>query len=238
MSLPDSSYCTSQNMGDAHFLYLSGLVCWENHTFLDHLDKTCGKTEGSELEKRFFFYPWVISLARQTKTCLWKRCRKLNCVLCCRWRRWGDTATVWLSAQPVPKVRPTTSATTPTQSICGGTGRPQRYIKIYAHQLMMVAEFYTSSTSCELCHIVTSRSSCRPVRPSMCQIASQRVNSVDLSCCSLEELPAQLFYSQDLTHLNLKNNFMSPHKGVPALTRWVSAISTHQSHSALPSCVF
>uniref|UniRef100_A0A3Q4IF45 PH domain and leucine rich repeat protein phosphatase 1 n=1 Tax=Neolamprologus brichardi TaxID=32507 RepID=A0A3Q4IF45_NEOBR len=40
-----------------------------------------------------------------------------------------------------------------------------------------------------------------------------RVNSVDLSCCSLEELPAQLFYSQDLTHLNLKNNFMSPHKG-------------------------
>lgn len=51
------------------------------------------------------------------------------------------------------------------------------------------------------------------------QIASQRVNSVDLSCCSLEELPAQLFYSQDLTHLNLKNNFMTLHKGVPALTR-------------------
>uniref|UniRef100_A0A3B4YAT6 PHLPP-like RA domain-containing protein n=1 Tax=Seriola lalandi dorsalis TaxID=1841481 RepID=A0A3B4YAT6_SERLL len=52
------------------------------------------------------------------------------------------------------------------------------------------------------------------------KIASQRVNSVDLSCCSLEELPAQLFYSQDLTHLNLKNNFMSPHKGVPALTSY------------------
>lgn len=61
---------------------------------------------------------------------------------------------------------------------------------------------------------------------SLCQIASQRVNSVDLSCCSLEELPAQLFYSQDLTHLNLKNNFMSPHKGVPALTRSVSHISS------------
>lgn len=53
----------------------------------------------------------------------------------------------------------------------------------------------------------------------LCQIASQRVNSVDLSCCSLEELPAQLFYSQDLTHLNLKNNFLSLQKGVPALTR-------------------
>ncbi|TKS75114.1 PH domain leucine-rich repeat-containing protein phosphatase 1 [Collichthys lucidus] len=50
------------------------------------------------------------------------------------------------------------------------------------------------------------------------KIASQRVNSVDLSCCSLEELPAQLFYSHDLTHLNLKNNFISLHKGVPALT--------------------
>lgn len=62
--------------------------------------------------------------------------------------------------------------------------------------------------------------------PSICQIASQRVNSVDLSCCSLEELPAQLFYSQDLTHLNLKNNFMSLHKGVPALTRWVSVTNT------------
>uniref|UniRef100_A0A3B3ZPP0 PPM-type phosphatase domain-containing protein n=1 Tax=Periophthalmus magnuspinnatus TaxID=409849 RepID=A0A3B3ZPP0_9GOBI len=47
------------------------------------------------------------------------------------------------------------------------------------------------------------------------KIASQRVNSVDLSCCSLEELPTQLFYSQDLTHLNLKNNFLSLRKGVP-----------------------
>lgn len=69
-----------------------------------------------------------------------------------------------------------------------------------------------------------------PVPHPLRQIASQRVNSVDLSCCSLEELPAQLFYSQDLTHLNLKNNFMSPHKGVPALTRWVSTINTH-THS-------
>uniref|UniRef100_A0A8D0CYW9 PH domain leucine-rich repeat-containing protein phosphatase 1-like n=1 Tax=Sander lucioperca TaxID=283035 RepID=A0A8D0CYW9_SANLU len=65
------------------------------------------------------------------------------------------------------------------------------------------------------------------------KIASQRVNSVDLSCCSLEELPAQLFYSQDLTHLNLKNNFMSLHKGVPALTRFCKLRSLTLSNNAL-----
>ncbi|XP_047442548.1 PH domain leucine-rich repeat protein phosphatase 1-like [Mugil cephalus] len=65
------------------------------------------------------------------------------------------------------------------------------------------------------------------------KIASQRVNSVDLSCCSLEELPAQLFYSQDLSHLNLKNNFMSPHRGVPALTRFCKLRSLSLSNNAL-----
>ncbi|KAM6922032.1 PH domain leucine-rich repeat-containing protein phosphatase 1-like [Xenentodon cancila] len=65
------------------------------------------------------------------------------------------------------------------------------------------------------------------------KIASQRVNSVDLSCCSLEELPAQLFYSQDLTHLNLKNNFMSPQKGVTALTRFCKLRSLSLSNNAL-----
>ncbi|KAM9761349.1 PH domain leucine-rich repeat-containing protein phosphatase 1-like [Menidia menidia] len=65
------------------------------------------------------------------------------------------------------------------------------------------------------------------------KIASQRVNSVDLSCCSLEELPAQLFYSQDLTHLNLKNNFMSPHRGVPALTRFCKLRSLSLSNNGL-----
>ncbi|XP_033856115.3 PH domain leucine-rich repeat-containing protein phosphatase 1-like [Acipenser ruthenus] len=40
------------------------------------------------------------------------------------------------------------------------------------------------------------------------KIVSQRISSVDLSCCSLEHLPANLFYSQDLTHLNLKQNFL------------------------------
>ncbi|KAK5869489.1 hypothetical protein PBY51_024198 [Eleginops maclovinus] len=65
------------------------------------------------------------------------------------------------------------------------------------------------------------------------KIASQRVNSVDLSCCSLEELPAQLFYSQDLTHLNLKNNFMSLHKGVPALSTFCKLRSLSLSNNAL-----
>ncbi|CAH2284123.1 PH domain leucine-rich repeat-containing phosphatase 1 [Pelobates cultripes] len=40
------------------------------------------------------------------------------------------------------------------------------------------------------------------------KIASQRISSVDLSCCSLELLPENLFYSQDLTHLNLKQNVL------------------------------
>uniref|UniRef100_A0A6I8Q6B2 protein-serine/threonine phosphatase n=1 Tax=Xenopus tropicalis TaxID=8364 RepID=A0A6I8Q6B2_XENTR len=40
------------------------------------------------------------------------------------------------------------------------------------------------------------------------KIASQRTSSVDLSCCSLEYLPENLFYSQDITHLNLKQNIL------------------------------
>uniref|UniRef100_A0A8D3ECP0 PH domain leucine-rich repeat-containing protein phosphatase 2 n=1 Tax=Scophthalmus maximus TaxID=52904 RepID=A0A8D3ECP0_SCOMX len=40
------------------------------------------------------------------------------------------------------------------------------------------------------------------------KMVSQRINSVDLSCCSLEQLPTNLFYSHDLTHLNLKHNFL------------------------------
>uniref|UniRef100_A0A669C0U1 protein-serine/threonine phosphatase n=1 Tax=Oreochromis niloticus TaxID=8128 RepID=A0A669C0U1_ORENI len=40
------------------------------------------------------------------------------------------------------------------------------------------------------------------------KMVSQRIHSVDLSCCSLEHLPPNLFYSHDLTHLNLKHNFL------------------------------
>uniref|UniRef100_A0A4X2LFH4 protein-serine/threonine phosphatase n=1 Tax=Vombatus ursinus TaxID=29139 RepID=A0A4X2LFH4_VOMUR len=48
------------------------------------------------------------------------------------------------------------------------------------------------------------------------KVASQRISSVDLSCCSLEHLPANLFYSQDLTHLNLKQNFLRQNPSSPA----------------------
>lgn len=93
-----------------------------------------------------------------------------------------------------------------------------------------------SSTCWWTCCQMLSISSYRPLSPPLCQVASQRMNSVDLSCCSLEELPAQLFYSQDLTHLNLKNNFMSPNKGIPALARWVCVtpafLCVHQNQLA------
>uniref|UniRef100_A0A3P8X7Q0 PPM-type phosphatase domain-containing protein n=1 Tax=Esox lucius TaxID=8010 RepID=A0A3P8X7Q0_ESOLU len=54
------------------------------------------------------------------------------------------------------------------------------------------------------------------------KIVSQRVSSVDLSCCSLEVLPSQLFYSQDLTHLNLKHNYLT---GLTHLTRGLGSTS-------------
>ncbi len=41
------------------------------------------------------------------------------------------------------------------------------------------------------------------------QVVSQTVSLVDLSCYSLEVVPEYLFYSQDITHLNLRHNFMS-----------------------------
>uniref|UniRef100_A0AAY4AUZ7 protein-serine/threonine phosphatase n=1 Tax=Denticeps clupeoides TaxID=299321 RepID=A0AAY4AUZ7_9TELE len=40
------------------------------------------------------------------------------------------------------------------------------------------------------------------------KMVSQRISSVDLSCCGLETLPPNLLYSQDLTHLNLKHNLL------------------------------
>ncbi|XP_069549593.1 PH domain leucine-rich repeat-containing protein phosphatase 2 isoform X5 [Brachyistius frenatus] len=41
------------------------------------------------------------------------------------------------------------------------------------------------------------------------KVVSQTVSLVDLSCYSLETVPEYLFYSQDITHLNLRHNFMS-----------------------------
>lgn len=53
-------------------------------------------------------------------------------------------------------------------------------------------------------------------------MVSQRINSVDLSCCSLEQLPPNLFYSQDLTHLNLKHNFLPADQRLQQLQRYDS----------------
>lgn len=50
----------------------------------------------------------------------------------------------------------------------------------------------------------------------LAQVVSQTVSMVDLSCYSLEEVPEYLFYSQDVTHLNLRHNFMS-HQGPGSL---------------------
>lgn len=57
--------------------------------------------------------------------------RILAYVLCCRWRRWGGTATVWRSLQLVLRVRPTTSATIHTQNTSAGIGLPQRCLTSY-----------------------------------------------------------------------------------------------------------
>lgn len=54
-------------------------------------------------------------------------------------------------------------------------------------------------------------------------MVSQRINSVDLSCCSLEQLPPNLFYSQDLTHLNLKHNFLPADQRLQQLQRYDGA---------------
>ncbi|XP_034617986.1 PH domain leucine-rich repeat-containing protein phosphatase 1 [Trachemys scripta elegans] len=71
------------------------------------------------------------------------------------------------------------------------------------------------------------------------KVASQRISSVDLSCCSLEHLPANLFYSQDLTHLNLKQNFLrlnpnlSTTRGLSELQRFTKLKSLNLSNNHL-----
>ncbi|KAF4794134.1 PH domain leucine-rich repeat-containing protein phosphatase 1 [Turdus rufiventris] len=60
------------------------------------------------------------------------------------------------------------------------------------------------------------------------KVASQRISSVDLSCCSLEHLPANLFYSQDLTHLNLKQNFLRLNPS-PSTSRALSELQSLQT---------
>lgn len=57
------------------------------------------------------------------------------------------------------------------------------------------------------------------------KMVSQRINSVDLSCCSLEQLPPNLFYSHDLTHLNLKHNFLTADQRLQQLQRYDTSVN-------------
>ncbi|XP_033896202.3 PH domain leucine-rich repeat-containing protein phosphatase 2-like [Acipenser ruthenus] len=69
------------------------------------------------------------------------------------------------------------------------------------------------------------------------KVVSQTVSVVDLSCYSLEEVPECLFYSQDITHLNLRNNFMKPDRtgGLHSLNRFSQIKSLNLSHNRLGS---
>uniref|UniRef100_A0A8C2WDS4 protein-serine/threonine phosphatase n=1 Tax=Cyclopterus lumpus TaxID=8103 RepID=A0A8C2WDS4_CYCLU len=63
------------------------------------------------------------------------------------------------------------------------------------------------------------------------KMVSQRINSVDLSCCSLEQLPPNLFYSHDLTHLNLKHNFLPADQRLQQLQRFSRLRSLNLSNN-------
>uniref|UniRef100_A0A096LVP8 protein-serine/threonine phosphatase n=1 Tax=Poecilia formosa TaxID=48698 RepID=A0A096LVP8_POEFO len=65
------------------------------------------------------------------------------------------------------------------------------------------------------------------------KMVSQRINSVDLSCCSLELLPPNLFYSHDLTHLNLKHNFLPADHHLQQLQRFSRLRSLNLSNNHL-----
>ncbi|KAJ8417818.1 hypothetical protein AAFF_G00226610 [Aldrovandia affinis] len=74
------------------------------------------------------------------------------------------------------------------------------------------------------------------------KVVSQTVSLVDLSCYSLEDVPECLFYSQDITHLNLRHNFMSLEGagGLQNLSRFSQLKSLNLSHNRLgsfPQCV-
>ncbi|KAI4880886.1 hypothetical protein NFI96_008408 [Prochilodus magdalenae] len=67
------------------------------------------------------------------------------------------------------------------------------------------------------------------------KVVSQTISLVDLSCYSLEEVPEYLFYSQDVTHLNLRHNFMSLEGsgGLSNFNRFVQLKSLNLSHNRL-----
>ncbi|XP_062850475.1 PH domain leucine-rich repeat-containing protein phosphatase 1 [Trichomycterus rosablanca] len=65
------------------------------------------------------------------------------------------------------------------------------------------------------------------------KMVSQRISSVDLSCCSLEKLPPNLLYSHDLTHLNLKHNFLPADHSLQPLQRFSRLKSLNLSNNQL-----
>uniref|UniRef100_A0A8D0CEY4 PH domain leucine-rich repeat-containing protein phosphatase 2 n=2 Tax=Scleropages formosus TaxID=113540 RepID=A0A8D0CEY4_SCLFO len=67
------------------------------------------------------------------------------------------------------------------------------------------------------------------------KVVSQTISLVDLSCYSLEEVPEYLFYSQDVTHLNLRHNFMKMEGpgGLQHLNRFSQLKSLNLSHNRL-----
>ncbi|KAL2088791.1 hypothetical protein ACEWY4_015690 [Coilia grayii] len=67
------------------------------------------------------------------------------------------------------------------------------------------------------------------------KVVSQTISLVDLSCYSLEEVPEYLFYSQDITHLNLRHNFMTLEGpgGLLNLPRFSQLKSLNLSHNRL-----
>ncbi|XP_070254592.1 PH domain leucine-rich repeat-containing protein phosphatase 2 isoform X2 [Myotis yumanensis] len=67
------------------------------------------------------------------------------------------------------------------------------------------------------------------------KVVSQRISTVDLSCYSLEEVPEHLFYSQDITYLNLRHNFMQLERpgGLDTLYKFSHLKGLNLSHNKL-----
>ncbi|XP_072321920.1 PH domain leucine-rich repeat-containing protein phosphatase 2 [Eucyclogobius newberryi] len=74
------------------------------------------------------------------------------------------------------------------------------------------------------------------------KIVSQTVSLVDLSCYSLETVPEYLFYSQDITHLNLRHNFMTLEGAgslinLPRFSQLKTLNLSHNRLGVFPECV-
>uniref|UniRef100_A0A4W3JFZ0 PH domain leucine-rich repeat-containing protein phosphatase 2 n=2 Tax=Callorhinchus milii TaxID=7868 RepID=A0A4W3JFZ0_CALMI len=65
------------------------------------------------------------------------------------------------------------------------------------------------------------------------KVVSQRIGTVDLSCFSLEELPEYLFFSQDITNLNLRQNFIQTDIALSSLNRFTQLKSLNLSNNKL-----